>query len=483
MNNIVNFILESGISLALLSTIYILFLRRETFFRLNRVFLLVSLGFSILLPFIKFKIYQPQPMLLAEVTVTPYRNLVEAVTVYGRDLSGTVVQTISSSQIIILIYLGGFIFFFSRFAFRIGQIILLVVKNKVQLSGQYKFVFLNKEFSPFSFLNYIFINPEQNETEGYDKMVAHELEHIKQGHTFDVLILEILTVFQWFNPFMWLLKKVIRENHEFLADSAVVNTGINPAKYKQLLLTQYVGFELELTNNFNSSLIKKRIKMISKMRSSKIANLKYVFGVVTILALLAAFACEQEESVNMVLDNENKEMRISFFGEKLMIEANTADLNKLKKMFTGKASVNLEEDSLGNFFLVKNNTSPIILSKTEKIYSLAEKMPEFPGGEEALRTLIEKSIIYPKEAIEKGIQGKVYVSFVVTKNGEIANCKIARGVDESIDVEAVRVITELPEWTPGKNKGQSVNVRYTVPINFKLASTKLEENPTPLKVN
>lgn len=476
MNSAVNFILESGISLALLSIIYILFLRRETFFRLNRLFLLISLGFSILLPFIKFRVYQPQPTLLAEVTVTPYRNLMEVVTIYGRDLSGTVVQTISSSQIIILIYVIGLLFFFSRFIYRITQIILLVVRNKVQLSGQYKFVLLNKEFSPFSFLNYIFINPNQKENEGYDKMVAHELEHIKQGHTFDVLILEIMTVLQWFNPFMWLLKKVIRENHEFLADSAVVNTGINPAKYKQLLLTQFVGFELELTNNFNSSLIKKRIKMISKMRSSKLANFKYVIGIISVVALLATFACEQEESVDMILDHEKTEMQISFFGEKLRIEANTEDVDKLKKMFSGKVDINFEEDSLGNFFFVKSKSAPIFLNESEKIYQLADKMPEFPGGENALRSLIESSIVYPKDAIQKGIMGKVYVSFVVSKNGEIANCEIARGIDDSLDKEAVRVINELPKWKPGRIKNMPVNVRYTVPINFKLASKNIEQD-------
>lgn len=467
MNSAVNFILESGISLALLSIIYILFLRRETFFRLNRLFLLISLGFSAMLPFIKFRVFQAQPMLLAEVTVTPYRNLMEAVTIYGQDLSGTVVQSISSSQIIILIYLLGFLFFFSQLAFRIIQIVMLVVKNKVELSGQFKFVFLHKEFSPFSFLNYIFINPDKKESEGYDKMVAHELEHIKQGHTFDVLMLEIMTVFQWFNPFMWLLKKVVRENHEFLADSAVVNSGINPAKYKHLLLTQFVGFELELTNNFNSSLIKKRIKMISKMRSSKFANLKYVFGIVTVFALLAAFACEKEESVDMVLAKENSEMSLSFFGDKLRIDANTADLNKLKELFSGKANINLESDSLGNLFFVKSKNAPKVLDKGEKIYQLADKMPEFPGGESALRNLIETSIHYPKSAIEQGITGKVYVSFVVTKNGEIANCEIARGVHESLDQEAIRVISELPKWTPGKVNNEPVNIRYTVPIQFK----------------
>ena len=161
MSSAVNFILESGISLALLSIIYILFLRRETFFKLNRLFLLVSLVFSILLPFLKFRIYDPQPLMLAEVTVTPYRNLIEVVTVYGRDLSGTVEQTVNSSQILILIYITGLAFFFLRFVLRIGQVVFLIFNNKIQISEPYKFVLLDRELSPFSFLNYIFINPSQ----------------------------------------------------------------------------------------------------------------------------------------------------------------------------------------------------------------------------------------------------------------------------------------------------------------------------------
>lgn len=103
MNSAVNFILESGVSLAMLSLIYILFLRKETFFRLNRIFLLFSISFSVLLPFLRFRVYEPKPTLLAEVTVTPYRNVIEAVTIYGQDLSGSLVQSIISSKIIIMV--------------------------------------------------------------------------------------------------------------------------------------------------------------------------------------------------------------------------------------------------------------------------------------------------------------------------------------------------------------------------------------------
>lgn len=474
MSNLVNFILESGVSLALLSLIYILFLRKETFFRLNRIFLLISVTFSILLPFLKFRVYEAKSVMLAEVTVTPYQNLMEAVTIYGQDFSGTVVQTISSSRIIIWFYLAGLLFFLARFIFRFIQIWILVHKNPVQKIGGVKFVSIDKDFSPFSFLTYIFVNPEMKQTEGYEKMVAHELEHIKQGHTFDVLILEGMTVLQWFNPFMWILKRVIRENHEYLADQAVLNQGITPASYKHLLLSQAVGFQLEMANSFNSSLVKKRIKMISKIRSSKIANFKYVFGILTILALVVVFACEQKESEMVALDkdieNTQQQLMLTLTEDKIQIVGDENDIKKVEEILSvGSGKLVLDKDSLGNTYLKRVEVeTPKTLDTEEQVFFIVEKMPEYPGGDLALRKFIANTIKYPEAAIENGVQGKVYVTFVVTKDGDIANAKIARGVDPLLDKEALRVVNMQPKWKPGIQRGTAVNVSYTVPINFAL---------------
>ena len=411
--------------------------------------------------------------MLAEVTVTPYQNLMESVTIYGQDLSGTVVQSISSNRLIIYIYLFGLLFFFSRLFFRLAQIAILVYRNPVKQVGGVKFVSIDKGFSPFSFLSYVFINPEKRKEVGYERIVAHELEHIKQGHTFDVLILEIMTAFQWFNPFMWMLKRVIRENHEFLADRAVLNSGMSTAQYKQLLLSQIVGFQIDLANNFNSSLVKNRIKMISKLQSSKIANFKYAFGLLSIVALVVIFACEQKEVIGVEAQEttETKERLITMalLDDKIKIEGDQADLEYINKIFSEKNKYEFEADSLGNMFLVKCKEPEFkILDEDEQVFFVVETMPIFPGGDLALRKFIAKSIGYPKLAIENGIQGKVYVTFVVTTNGTIANTKIARGVNPVLDKEALRVVNSLPRWKPGYQRGKAVNVSYTVPINFVL---------------
>ena len=471
MNNVVNFILESGISISLLAMIYFLFLRRETFFRLNRFFLIGSLFFSIALPFLRFRIFTPQPVMLSEITVTPYRNLVEAVTIYGHDLSVSIEKAVISAELLIFIYLAGVVLFLTRFLFRVMQIYFIIRNNEVQYRDGYKLVVLKKNFSPFSFLNYVFISSAQPENNGYQKMIAHELEHVRQGHSFDVIILEALTVFQWFNPFMWLLRRAIRENHEFLADQAVLSSGINRGYYKKLLLTQFTGEQLEIANSFNYSLIKKRIKMMSKIKSSKLANSKIILGVLVAVSLVIVFACEQKESATSEVVNGNViTIKSTILDDgKIKIEGTAGDLEKYRQTFAEKINFDFVTDSMGNTYLVeKAEVRPLTVDPGEEIFFIVEDMPEFPGGELALRKYIANAIKYPVVAQENGIQGKVYVTFVVSKDGSVANAKIARGVDPSLDQEALRVVNALPKWKPGMQKGKAVSVSYTVPINFVL---------------
>ncbi|MFW6371640.1 MAG: TonB family protein, partial [Bacteroidota bacterium] len=453
MNGTVNFLLESGISLSLLATVYVVFLRKETFFKLNRLFLLGSLLFSVLLPLIRFRIYDPQPVMLSEITVTPYRNALEAVTIYGQDLSVSVEHAVLSTTLLIWIYITGLVFFIGRYLFRVMQVVRIIRNNKVQKYNGIKLVVLEKECSPYSFLNYVFISRPLQNTEGYDRMMAHEMEHIKQGHTFDVLMLELLTAFQWFNPFIWMLRRAVRENHEFLADQAVLDSGVSRGYYKKLLLNQFAGGQLVIANNFNYSLIKKRIKMMSKIKSSKSAAVKMIMGLLTAAALLVVFACEQKEMEDVKPDVQSEILSISFVDEsKLMVKGDENDLERLNNMMSDSREFDVETDSQGNLILVKKAV-PKTLDEEEQVFFVVEEMPEFPGGELALRRHVANNIKYPETAQKNGIQGRVYVSFVVDKEGNVANARIARGVDPSLDKEALRVINSLPAWEPGIQKG------------------------------
>lgn len=135
------------------------------------------------------------------------------------------------------------------------QLLRLIRRHELVREQGIRLVILDGDAAPFSFLGYVFAGHNLKQTPGWEKMLVHEMEHVRQGHSVDILVLEILTIFQWFNPLFWLLKRLLRENHEYLADRAVLAHEANPANYKRLLVQQFIGPQFELANNFNYLLI------------------------------------------------------------------------------------------------------------------------------------------------------------------------------------------------------------------------------------
>ena len=209
--------------------------------------------------------------------------------------------------------------------------------------------------------------------------------------------------------------------------------------------------------------------MMSKLESSKVANWKMIFGILAAAGLVVVFACEKKESFEMPKSAKEQMLKMTIQNEKQKIEGAVENLEKVKQLIADNSGLETEYDSVENVLLLKKENAEI-KDKTgnDEVFYMVEDMPEFPGGETALRKEITGSIQYPGIAVENDIQGKVFVSFVVAKNGEITNAKIARGIHPALDKEALRVINSLPKWDPGKQKGEVVNVSYTVPINFAL---------------
>ncbi|MFA5329361.1 MAG: M56 family metallopeptidase [Prolixibacteraceae bacterium] len=481
MISFVNYLFESGISLSLFALVYFLFLRRETFFNVNRWFLLIAVIFSAVLPLLHIPFYAPQPTVLAEITITPYVNLLSAVTIYGATLTHGAERFVLTYSLFGYIYLVGALFFAAKLFVQIYQIYRLIAKNRVVSNGKIKMVFLEREISPFSFLNYIFVGNNLRNTKGWEKMVEHEKQHIQQGHSVDVLVLEFVAVFQWFNPFFWMFRRALRENHEFLADHAVISKGTAASWYKQILINQYVGDQIVLANNFNYSLIKTRIKMISKIKSRKIASFKILIGFVLAVSLVAAFACEQKDSVKTENTSSGKTVSLDFDGHALQINGDSVGIEKLQDLIqaagdyqivknstTGALELKSKSNKVDEVVAVSYNKQEKSAQESSDVFVIVDTMPVYSGGDPALRKFIAQNVKYPSEASKKGIQGKVYVNFVVEKDGSVGMVKIVRGVDPSLDKEALRVVSLLSKWTPGMQKGQPVRVAYTMPINFAL---------------
>ena len=499
MNSFINYIIESGISLGLFSLLFFLFLRRETYLKLNRFFLLAAMAFSVILPLLHIPVFSQKIIKLPQL-IQPYSNVLESVSVYSTSVSGSIVDLLTTSQWIGLIYLLGFTFFLIRLMIRILQIRKIINDGELSREDGISIVVVEKKICPFSFLNFIFVSDDFKIQSGWEKMMAHEMEHVHQGHSFDVLILEILTALQWFNPFFWMLKRALKENHEYLADRAVIEKSGDSGNYKKLLLNQFVGDQLVIANNFNYSLIKNRMKMMSKIKSSKIANIKLLTGIVLAFALLVVFACEKKDAIV----EENQEIQLkSANGEQplILVDGEIADYDVMAKMdpkAIQSLSVNKEADSefvkkygdlakngvvsittklyskdgsnnnVGEVAVVAYNKGDVEETAYEDVFTIVETMPVFPGGDLELRNHIAKSVKYPVIAQEKGIQGKVFVSFVIEKDGTVGRARVVRGVDSSLDMEALRVLKLLPKWKPGLQGGQKVAVSYTMPINFVL---------------
>ncbi|MFA6400375.1 MAG: M56 family metallopeptidase [Salinivirgaceae bacterium] len=421
MDSLVLMLLESSVAIALFYGYYQLFLHKETFFMANRLYLLVSALVSILIPWITISIQSSKS------SATLFYNLLETVTITATGYEMQVVHTITGWQWASLIYLAGVVVLSLLFIVRLLQV-AFIAKNGLNSSNQTypsNVVLVDKSIIPFSFLNRIYINGSKYSKEQVDKIIAHELVHIRQRHTFDCLFYELLIVLFWFHPIVYRYRKSAKEIHEFLADQGAIQSGIQKADYQELLFAQATGMKLlTLPNSFNYSLIKRRLIMLKKIKSSKWAKIRFVWVAPILVLTFVVFACNKA-TISETTGNINTE---------------SADINK---------SVTITELDTTVFFIV-------------------EDMPEYLGGDSSLREFIAQSVKYPEVAKQKGIQGRVFVQFVVNQNGGIEQVKVVRGVDPSLDEEAIRVVKGIPQWTPGKQNGKNVNVSFTIPINFKL---------------
>lgn len=414
MENSTLYLIQSGICLTGFYIIYRLFLQRETFFMLNRIFLLGSVLVSLFIPLFDFS--------FPETGAGPvYALVLKPVTISESSINALYENNFSVIQILSSLYALGFGVFLMRFVIRLNRISLLIRKSKkIQKQG---LIILESNDGPsaFSFLKFLFVDPKITSKE-MESIIAHEMVHIKQLHSVDILFIELVSIIQWFNPVIWYYRRSMKEIHEFLADEGVIRQGIQRHNYLILLLNTVTGNRAtELVHTFNHSPIKNRIVMMTKPKSTGSARLKMLLVLPLIAVFVLAFAC----------NNEQKPV--------------------------GKPAQSIE-------------TPAVIQADTEneEVYTVVENPPVFSGGNEQMSQFLVKNIKYPDNAREKGIQGKVFVSFVVDKTGKVTKAEVIRSANPELDAEALRVVSIMPDWTPGKQGGEIVSVQMTVPISFKL---------------
>lgn len=427
------YFLKVNVAIVLFYAFYRLFFYKDTFFHWRRVALLCFFAISLLYPLLNIQgwIKSHEPMLamadlyatiiLPEQVITPQQE-----------------PAMSRQELLMLLmrtaYWSGVLFLAIRFFMQLGSIIHLHIRCRKSTVQGVRVHLLKRENGPFSFFRWIFIHPQAHTESEISEVITHEETHARQYHSVDVLLSELMCIFCWFNPFAWLMKREVRGNLEYMADRRVLETGHDCKSYQYHLLgLAHHKAAANLSNSFNVLPLKNRIKMMNKRRTKKIGRTKYLMFI-PLAALL------------MIVSNIETVARTT---EKFAKEVQKTALPQNEKM---EKALETHGKSVPD----------------SVVFEVVEVMPEFPGGMNALMKYLSQNIKYPAEAHAKGIQGRVIVSFVVKKDGSIDNAKVVRSVDPYLDREAVRVITVMPKWEPGKQRGEAVNVRFTVPVMFKL---------------
>ena len=406
--------IKVGLCLIAFYLLWKLLLSRETFHRFNRVALLAVMAIAMVLPWIRLSqdVLAPAAnsfIVLDDILVTPS----------GAATAQHAVHPLNMTNVATAAYFIGVVLALVWFLHSQWSLHRLFKKGRTEsLPGGITLHVLPGDLSPFSYFKHIVIS-EQDYQDNPREILVHEQAHISLRHSWDVLFMGLVTLFQWWNPAAWLLCRELRQVHEYEADEAVLNQGVDAKQYQLLLIRKSVGDQLfSMANNFNYQSLKKRIRMMTINKSSRWNTLRALAVVPVIALALLAFANPKTETAPVSGDN--------------------------------------------------------------KVYETVEQMPEYPGGVVEMTKFLQRNIQYPANAAKNEVEGRVILQFVVEKNGQIGEVKVVRSVDPELDAEAMRVVKSMPNFIPGRQDGKPVAVLYTIPISFKLQSKpQQQEQPNP----
>lgn len=431
---LIAYFIKVNIALAILYLFYKLSFTKDTFFGLRRLMLILIYVTAFAYPLINFDGWMASPESPGGL-ITVYYKIMPEIAIYTSDTPKATDYTwVWNCGIVI--YLLGVIFLCTRTTLELTKIHITLRSCTKQVINGIRIYALAKPDEPYSFFKWICIYPEKHTSNELEEILVHEGTHVREWHSADILLAQLIVILCWFNPFSWLIRQEIRINHEFLADKHVIAAGHDKKAYQYHL----VGIEHQrlaaanLYNNFSVLPLKKRIKMLNRKRTRNIMKSKYLMFL-PVAALLLLFS-------NCGNKAKNDEQ----------IATETKDTTSVTQVAQEEATPVAEEQK----------------APEEIIFEVVEEMPEFPGGMSAVLKYLSQNIKYPADAISAKEQGKVVVQFIVTKEGKVINPVIMKSVAPSLDKEAIRVVTEMPDWKPGKQRGIPVNVKYSIPIAFRL---------------
>jgi hypothetical protein len=502
------YLLKVNVAFVLFYAFYRLFFYKDTFFKLRRAILLAFFGLALFYPLLNIQDWVRQQEPIADVIYMYSAMLPEATAkadaAASVDWYGWLLGSLG------FIYWGIVAFLCGRFLVQLSSILWLAHTSERVVIHETPVYALRKAAGPFSFFRMVFLHPESHSDKETDEILTHECTHVSQWHSIDVILSEMMCMACWFNPFVWLLKREVRHNLEYLADNTVIQSGYDSKSYQYHLLgLAHHQSVTTLYNSFNVLHLKNRIMMMNKKRSPGIVRTKYLIFIPLVGILMLLSNIEAVARLTVRLANEATVSNAMVTATGILVDETGQPLIGASVVVKGgKEGTNT--DRKGAFSLevpanailrcsyqgresqevlaadMTNNTHLSLSSKSremnEQVFTVVEKMPSFPGGDAELLKYIATNIKYPKESQDNGEQGRVICSFIVGRDGSVNNPEVLRGVTPLLNEEAVRVINTMPRWNPGMQRGKAVAVKYTVPITFRLKSPVVETKEETLTV-
>ncbi|TVQ14496.1 MAG: TonB family protein [Bacteroidetes bacterium] len=425
MEPFINFMIRASVYLLIFSAGYALLKGNQLHVRYQRIFILTSFAISLLLASVGII-----PLNIPVVTESQgvIRSLPEFIVVAQSGImeSGNqlfmMVNSISWWHLLPIVV---FMLLFVRLCVRLFHIYRMIQNHPVEKNGEVSLVIMSNDVSPFSFLRWIFIPEHIRGSHHFDKVIMHEQAHYRLRHSWDVIFIEIMRLLFWFHPSWYFFRNELQSLHEFEADSFVLRK-FKVTDYQRALLDCALGaYYIPVTNPFNVLMIKKRFMMMTKNHTQK-AGPWLIKTILLVPFLVAAFMIQSCD-----------------IGDKpAETEATVSDVEEIKQYEAPEYS--------------------------GKIYDNVDQDPEFIGGQSELMKYLQSNLTYPTQARTDSVQGTVFVTFVVEKDGKINDVKILRGVSNELDTVSLRVVKAMPDWKPGYQEGEPVRVQYNLPIRFVL---------------
>lgn len=453
MSHELAYFLKVNVAIALFYAFYRLFFYKDTFFQWRRIALLSFFAISLLYPLLNIEQWiKAQEPMVAMVDLYSTIILPEIVISPSSSIGWKAIITSSLSYI----YIGVAILLLLRFFIQLFEIIRIGLCTSTATIQGTKVHLLPKTQGPFSFFKWIFICPDTHSPEEVEEILTHERTHAQQWHSLDIVLSELVCIVCWINPFIWLMKREIRNNLEFMADHKVLETGHDCKTYQYHLLgLTHQKKVATLYNNFNVLPLKIRIRMMNKKRTRQIGRTKYLMflplaALLLLVSNIEAIARSTEALVSHVVQTELEAQE-----ELSYTQAPSYSYYNLEREYA-----NIDPG---------DQTPQKKVDDNDVVFEIVEQMPDFPGGQAALMKYIAANIQYPAEAKAAGEQGRVILQFIIDAEGNITQPRVVRSVSPSLDQEAIRLVNNMGKWIPGKQRGKAVAVKYALPVNFTLS--------------